>query len=131
MDNFNHSSTNFKRISENRPAKLIEALGITKSYAISKASVQVLSELDIALAREETLAIVGASGIGKSTLLHILGTLDRPDRGALIYDGEDVFLYDGICLSIPSPFGGVQRIGKCHDAGPDPWDGQIGGPAGG
>ena len=94
MDNFNRSSTNFKRISENRPAKLIEALGITKSYAISKASVQVLSELDIALAREETLAIVGASGIGKSTLLHILGTLDRPDRGALIYDGEDVFLYD-------------------------------------
>jgi lipoprotein-releasing system ATP-binding protein len=94
MDDLNRSTTNSKMILESRPDKLIEALGITKSYAISKTSVQVLSDLDVTLARKETLAIVGASGIGKSTLLHILGTLDRPDRGALIYDGEDVFQYD-------------------------------------
>ena len=94
MDESNCSASNMKRTFEKQPAKLIEALGITKSYAISKASVQVLAGLDITLARKETLAIVGASGIGKSTLLHILGTLDRPDRGALIYDGEDVFQYD-------------------------------------
>jgi lipoprotein-releasing system ATP-binding protein len=94
MDDFSRSTTDLKRIFENRPAKLLEAHGITKSYAISKVSVQVLSDLDITLARRETLAVVGASGIGKSTLLHILGTLDRPDRGALIYNGEDVFQYD-------------------------------------
>lgn len=78
----------------NRTAKLLEAQGISKRYSVSKASIQVLSGLDIALAPRETLAVVGASGIGKSTLLHILGTLDRPDQGSLIYEGEDVFQYD-------------------------------------
>jgi lipoprotein-releasing system ATP-binding protein len=78
----------------NRSAKLLEAQGISKKYSISKASVQVLTGLDIVLAPQETLAVVGASGIGKSTLLHILGTLDRPDKGSLIYQGEDVFQYD-------------------------------------
>jgi lipoprotein-releasing system ATP-binding protein len=79
---------------EKGSAKLLEALGISKKYAISKASIKVLSGLDIVLAPRETLAVVGASGIGKSTLLHILGTLDRPDQGSLIYQGEDVFQYD-------------------------------------
>jgi lipoprotein-releasing system ATP-binding protein len=77
-----------------RSAKLLEARGISKRYSGSKASIQVLADLDIALVPRETLAIVGASGIGKSTLLHILGTLDRPDKGSLIYQGEDVFQYD-------------------------------------
>ncbi len=47
----------------------------------------------------ETVAIVGASGIGKSTLLHILGTLDRPDSGQLFFKGEDVFSYDDLNLA--------------------------------
>jgi lipoprotein-releasing system ATP-binding protein len=79
---------------ENRSANLLEAIGISKKYSSSKASIRVLSGLDIALAPRETLAVVGASGIGKSTLLHILGTLDRPDQGSLVYKGEDVFQYD-------------------------------------
>jgi len=78
----------------NRSAKLLEAIGISKKYSSSKASIQVLAGLDIALAARETLAVVGASGIGKSTLLHGLGTLDRPDQGSLVYKGEDVFQYD-------------------------------------
>ena len=45
------------------------------------------------------MAIVGASGIGKSTLLHILGTLERPDSGTLLFQGEDVFLYDDMKLA--------------------------------
>ncbi len=45
------------------------------------------------------MAIVGASGIGKSTLLHILGTLERPDRGTLLFQGEDIFRYDDIKLA--------------------------------
>jgi lipoprotein-releasing system ATP-binding protein len=45
------------------------------------------------------VAIVGASGIGKSTLLHILGTLDRPDSGTLEFRGEDVFQYDDTKLA--------------------------------
>jgi lipoprotein-releasing system ATP-binding protein len=43
--------------------------------------------------------VVGASGIGKSTLLHILGTLDRPEAGRLFYRGEDVFRYDDLRLA--------------------------------
>lgn len=94
MDDTQRCADNSEAALGNGPTKLVEALGISKSYAISKVSVHVLSNLDIALAPRETLAVVGASGIGKSTLLHILGTLDRPDRGALIYNGEDVFQYD-------------------------------------
>ncbi len=94
MDEIRCSTDNSGAALNNRSAKLVQGLGITKSYAISKASIQVLSDLDITLASKETLAVVGASGIGKSTLLHILGTLDRPDSGALIYNGEDVFQYD-------------------------------------
>jgi len=42
---------------------------------------------------------VGPSGIGKSTLLHIIGTLDRPDSGKLLFNGEDVFLFDDLKLA--------------------------------
>jgi lipoprotein-releasing system ATP-binding protein len=89
-----HENAATEKDSGDRSAGLIEARGISKEYSANKASIQVLSDLNIALARRETLAIVGASGIGKSTLLHILGTLDRPDHGSMIYKGEDVFQYD-------------------------------------
>jgi lipoprotein-releasing system ATP-binding protein len=55
--------------------------------------VTVLQELDFELQAGETVAIIGASGIGKSTLLHILGTLDRPDSGSLHFNGKPVFDY--------------------------------------
>ena len=50
--------------------------------------------MNLSLGEGDTLAIVGASGIGKSTFLHILGTLDRPDNGKLYFQGEDVLLFD-------------------------------------
>ncbi len=55
---------------------------------------EILSGLDLTLAPGDTLAVVGASGIGKSTLLHILGALDRPDRGRILYEGRDIFKMD-------------------------------------
>jgi len=42
----------------------------------------------------ESVAVVGASGVGKSTFLHILGTLDRPDQGTVFFKGQDIFLLD-------------------------------------
>ncbi len=55
--------------------------------------VHVLRELDFEVQTAETIAIVGPSGIGKSTLLHLLGTLDRPDRGSLCFQGKNIFDY--------------------------------------
>jgi lipoprotein-releasing system ATP-binding protein len=54
---------------------------LNKSYAVAANRVDVLRDLDLAVERGEMVAIVGASGVGKSTLLHLLGGLDRPDSG--------------------------------------------------
>jgi lipoprotein-releasing system ATP-binding protein len=74
-------------------AVLLRARGLNKSFLSTNARLQVLNDLHLTLQQRETLAVVGASGIGKSTLLHILGTLDRPDSGHLYFREEDVFQY--------------------------------------
>ena len=73
---------------------LIQASGISKIYNHSGARIVVLNQLSFKLGIGETIGIVGASGIGKSTLLHVLGTLDRPDSGILEYSGKDVLKLD-------------------------------------
>ena len=67
---------------------------LTKRFQNGGIRIDVLKDLDFTLDTGETVAIVGASGIGKSTLLHILGTLDRPDSGQLLFQGQNVFSYD-------------------------------------
>jgi lipoprotein-releasing system ATP-binding protein len=69
---------------------LLAASGIAKAYRTAAGSVEVLRAVDLEVAEGEMVAITGASGVGKSTLLHVLGTLDRPDAGALRVAGEDV-----------------------------------------
>ena len=73
---------------------IIQVRNLNKSFSNGGIRINVLKELDFDLPAAETVAIVGASGIGKSTLLHIIGTLDRPDSGQLLFKGEDVFSYD-------------------------------------
>jgi lipoprotein-releasing system ATP-binding protein len=80
-------------------AKLITVRGLCKSFTNGGASIDVLKNLEFDLSAGETVAIVGPSGIGKSTLLHVIGTLDRPDSGELLFKGEDVFLYDDLKLA--------------------------------
>jgi lipoprotein-releasing system ATP-binding protein len=65
----------------------LEARGIVKSYTVGGRALTVLRELDLDVERGEMVAIVGASGVGKSTLLHLLGGLDRVDAGAIAIDG--------------------------------------------
>jgi len=67
-----------------------QASGIEKYYEEVGHRVDVLNGVDLHLERGEMIAIVGASGTGKTTLLHILGTLDRPTAGTLLYGGEEV-----------------------------------------
>jgi lipoprotein-releasing system ATP-binding protein len=69
---------------------LIAARGLAKAYPTPAGSLPVLAGLDLDVAAGEMVAVVGASGVGKSTLLHVLGTLDRPDGGSLRIAGEDV-----------------------------------------
>jgi lipoprotein-releasing system ATP-binding protein len=70
---------------------LLQAEQISKSYGEGAQAIRVLENLDLTLRRTERVAIVGESGIGKSTLLHILGTLDRPTSGKVLLDGVDFF----------------------------------------
>jgi lipoprotein-releasing system ATP-binding protein len=71
-------------------APLLAASGLGKAYRTAAGPIQVLNGLDLEVAAGERLAITGASGVGKSTLLHVLGTLDRADAGRLEVAGRDV-----------------------------------------
>jgi lipoprotein-releasing system ATP-binding protein len=73
---------------------LIEARGLVKNFRTDGHLVEVLRGLDLRLEAGQTMAVVGASGVGKSTLLHVLGTLDRPTSGQVFYEGRDVFAQD-------------------------------------
>jgi len=74
----------------------LEARGVTKSYTVGAGRLIVLRELDLSVASGEMVAIVGASGVGKSTLLHVLGGLDRVDAGSIAVNGlELTTLADG------------------------------------
>ena len=67
----------------------LEARGLVKTYPVGGHALTVLRDLDLAVEAGEMVAIVGASGVGKSTLLHILGGLDRADAGTVtIGDAE-------------------------------------------
>jgi lipoprotein-releasing system ATP-binding protein len=61
----------------------VQATGLVKSYQAGLETIQVLRGLDLEVERGEMIAIVGASGVGKSTLLHLLGGLDKADAGAI------------------------------------------------
>jgi lipoprotein-releasing system ATP-binding protein len=69
---------------------LLSAEGIVKSYPVGDHRLTVLQDLDLRVEAGEMVAIMGASGIGKSTLLHILGGLDRPDRGTVVIDAANL-----------------------------------------
>jgi len=72
----------------------IAVQGLVKHFTTNGNRVEVLNGLDLEVYARETLAIVGASGVGKSTLLHILGTLERPTEGKVTWEGEEVFALD-------------------------------------
>jgi lipoprotein-releasing system ATP-binding protein len=70
---------------------LIKARNLSKIFISNGNRVEVLDGVDLDILPGETLAIVGASGVGKSTLLHIVGTLERPSAGKLFWYDNDVF----------------------------------------
>ena len=68
----------------------LEARNLSKTYRNAEVPVPVFDALDLSVERGEMLAIVGPSGIGKSTLLHLLGGLDRPDSGTIRVGDREV-----------------------------------------
>jgi lipoprotein-releasing system ATP-binding protein len=68
----------------------LEAHALSKTYRNAEVPVPVFSDMSLTVERGEMLAVVGPSGIGKSTLLHLLGGLDRPDGGSIAVDGRDI-----------------------------------------
>lgn len=78
---------------------LVEVSGIEKSFFTAASELKILKGIDLSLVEAEVVGIVGASGVGKSTFLHILGTLDRPTAGKILYEGTDVFAMDSASLA--------------------------------
>ena len=76
------------------PEPIIRVVQLCKSVTDSTGTLDILRDVDFALERGETLAIVGASGSGKSTLLSLIAGLDTPSRGTVWIDGHDLFALD-------------------------------------
>jgi lipoprotein-releasing system ATP-binding protein len=91
---FSGNRANGIRGQELKPNHIIAVRNLYKSFNSSGSPIEILKGVNFDLDTGETVAIVGASGIGKSTFLHILGTLDRPDSGTLHVRDEDVFLFN-------------------------------------
>lgn len=70
---------------------VLEGIDVHKSFQTGAETLHVLKGVDIGIRRGEIVSVVGASGVGKSTLLHILGALDRPTEGKVRLDSTDVF----------------------------------------
>ena len=79
---------------------LIEVQELFKTFGNGAKRVDVLKGIDLLIPRGETVAIVGASGVGKTTLLHVLGTLDQPTSGKVLYENQDVFTLDERALAL-------------------------------
>lgn len=81
-------------------AILLSAKSIHKTYIIGKSQkLHVLKGIDLDIRKGEIISIVGPSGVGKSTLLHILGALDRPTEGSVYFDSRDIFNLSDIQLA--------------------------------
>jgi lipoprotein-releasing system ATP-binding protein len=80
-------------------SRLLQVRALHKSFFEAGEEIQVLRGLDLDLDEGEKMAIVGESGVGKSTLLHLLGTLDRPSSGQVIFRDRDLSTLDEETLS--------------------------------
>jgi lipoprotein-releasing system ATP-binding protein len=77
----------------NSTEPILQVKGVHKHFGSGERRVDVLRGVDLTLSGQESIAVVGASGVGKSTLLHILGTLERPSAGEVIYEGVNVLTF--------------------------------------
>jgi putative ABC transport system ATP-binding protein len=80
--------------------EILKVENLTKTYGMGGNKVEALKGVNLSVNKGEFVAIVGASGSGKSTMLHLLGGLDRPTSGKVIIDGESIYDYKEERLAI-------------------------------
>ena len=74
---------------------MIEIQNLCKNFTTTGGEIRVLRNLNLKVASGERIAVVGRSGAGKTTLMHVLGGIDRPSSGQVLFDGNDVFSLQG------------------------------------
>jgi putative ABC transport system ATP-binding protein len=79
---------------------MIEVRGLKKVYVMGEETVAALAGVDCKIERGEHTAVIGPSGSGKSSLMNILGGLDRPTAGQYLFEGEDIAHFDDVELAL-------------------------------
>ena len=77
---------------------VLEARGVGRVYRGTGTEIEVLRDVEVSVPEGQVVCITGASGVGKSTLLHILGSLDRPDHGTVTILGQNIHALEGRAL---------------------------------
>jgi lipoprotein-releasing system ATP-binding protein len=80
-------------------SSLLSVRDLHKSFVEGGEEIHILRGINLELEEGERLAVVGESGVGKSTLLHLLGTLDRPTKGSILYRGSEMPMDDQDALA--------------------------------
>ena len=77
---------------------LLEIRNLQKNFTTAGGEITILQQINVKIIAGERVAVVGTSGAGKTTLMHILGGLDRPTRGEILFEGESIFALRGAAL---------------------------------
>lgn len=72
------------------PSPILEVRNLTKTFTLNHHKIEVLRGIVLTVLKGEFLSIIGASGVGKSTFLHLLGALDSPTGGEILFEGENI-----------------------------------------
>ena len=78
---------------------VLETKGLARSFISGIKSIEVLQGIDFSIASGESASIQGESGSGKSTFLHLLAGLDKPDSGAVFWEGQDLKMLNNVALA--------------------------------
>ncbi|MBE9487052.1 MAG: ABC transporter ATP-binding protein [Chloroflexi bacterium] len=77
---------------------LLEIRNLQKTFTTAGGEITILQQINVKIVAGERVAVVGTSGAGKTTLMHILGGLDRPTRGEILFEGDNIFALRGAAL---------------------------------